>query len=460
MRIQHNLMAKNGSRQLSIIGKAKATCMERLSSGYRINSAADDAAGLAISEKMRGQIRGLNQASDNIETAISLIQTAEGGMAEVQDILHRMKELHVQAANDVCTNQDREQIQEEIDNLVQEVDRIGRTTEFNGMKILDGNTVQAKRLVEISGDGISYNQKFLTPLANLKLTGGGTGNHWGSWLDFKNIDKSNIQQLAGREFNITCSASCPQTFTFRFTNDSSTTSEISSAGGRKSLIINIGLDTDQIKNGTDIVKSIIDEAESREADLEGKDAAHTKVGHANGIAGSGSRLYLYALTKNDLSQVPTYSKGMGMLHATDLDNSGDRDEKGMDLWIQTGANSGQGMWLEMPAISSFKLGIKDLSVLTQKDASKGLDSIDEGLFYVNHQRARMGAYQNRLEHAQAYVDIAKESLTDAESRIRDADMAEEMSKLTKFNILEQAAQSMLTQANQSPNGILSLLNAG
>lgn len=460
MRIQHNLMAMNGSRQLSIIGKAKATCMERLSSGYRINSAADDAAGLAISEKMRGQIRGLNQASDNIETAISMIQTAEGGIAGVQNILHRMKELHVQAASDVCTDQDREHIQEEIENLIQEIDRTGRTTEFNGMKILDGNTVQAKRLVEISGDGVSYDQKFLTPLANLNLTGGGTGNHWGSWLDFKNIDKDNIQQLAGREFSITCSESCPQTFTFRFSENASTTSEISSSGGRNSLIIDIGLGTDQIKNGTDIVNTIINEAESRERDLAGTDPSHTKVGHANGIAGSGSRLYLYSITKTDLSQVPTYIRGMGMLHATDLDNSGDRDEKGMDLWIQTGPNSGQGMWLEMPAISSFKLGIKDLSVLTQEDASKGLDAIDKGLSYVSHQRARLGAYQNRLEHAQAYVDIAKESLADAESRIRDADMAEEMSKLTKLNILEQAAQSVLTQANQSPNGILSLLNAG
>lgn len=460
MIIQHNMMAKNVNRQLSISSVNKTQSSERLSSGYRINSAADDAAGLAISEKMRGQIRGLIQASDNIGNSISMVQTADGGLDSVHNILQRMRELHVQGANDINTTSDREEIQREIDQLAMEVDRIGRTTEFNGMKILNGISGTADPLVKLSGNG-SLQQQFLTPLANLKATSGAIVNYWGIWMDFENITKKNMKDLIGREFYNTCAADCTQTFKFRFTNEKETTSIIDRSSSKPSLTVNIGLKNQKIKNGADIVKEIIKQGEANKRALVGVSVSsinNTMVGHVNAIAGDGSRLYLYALNYSNLTTPPNFAAGMGMLYAKSLDNSNDMSRDKEKLWVQNGANSGQGIWMEMPVVSASMMRLDKLSVRTHKSASDGLDTIDDSIDYISEERGRLGAYQNRLEHEQANVDVAKENLTGAESRIRDCDVAEEVSALSKQSILEQISQSVLAQANQIPNYTLKLLN--
>jgi flagellin len=269
MRINHNLMAMNTHRQLNLTVNATAKSMEKLSSGYRINRAGDDAAGLAISEKMRGQIRGLDQASRNAQDSISLIQTAEGALNETQDILQRMRELAVQSSNDTNEQIDRDALQAEVDQLTQEITRISTTTEFN--------------------------EKTL-------LSGGATG-----------------------------------------------------------------------------------------------------------------------------------------------------------LVMQIGANTGQTLTFSISNMSAGALSVSGISISSQTNASNAISTINTAVNTVSTTRAKLGAIQNRLEHTIKNLDTSSENLQASESRIRDVDMAKEMMTYTKNSILQQAAQAMLAQANQAPQGVLQLL---
>ena len=274
MRINNNLMAMNAYRQLSITNGSAAKSMEKLSSGYRINRAGDDAAGLAISEKMRAQIRGLNMASKNAQDGISLIQTAEGALTETHAILQRMRELAVQAANDTNNDNDRAELQKEVEQLIEELDRISTDTEFNTKTLLDGSLV-------------------------------------------------------------------------------------STASG--AVVFHIG------------------------------------------------------------------------------------------------ANAGQNIQLEIGDMSSSGLSVNDINISTQSGADEAITTIQNAIDLVSSERAKLGAYQNRLEHTIKNLDTSAENLQAAESRIRDVDMAKEMMEFTRNNILQQAATAMLAQANQAPQSVLQLL---
>ncbi|MED5040777.1 flagellin [Geobacillus stearothermophilus] len=314
MRINHNIAALNTYRQLTIGQSAAAKNMEKLSSGLRINRAGDDAAGLAISEKMRGQIRGLEQASRNSQDAISLIQTAEGALNETHSILQRMRELAVQAANDTNTDDDRKELQKEINELVDEIDRIADQTEFNTQKLLDGN-----------------------------------GN-----------------------------------FTFHI-----------GANSGQTITLNIS---------------------AMNADSIGTPAS----GSGGGIA-SGKSI-------KDLKNSALSKSGSGN--------------------VEKPSDSGN---VEKPSDSG------NVGVMTQSGAEQAITIIDDAIKMVSAERSKLGAYQNRLEHTINNLGTSAENLTAAESRIRDVDMAKEMMEFTKNNILTQAAQAMLAQANQQPQGVLQLL---
>lgn len=288
MRINHNISALNAYRQLTINNSSLQKSLEKLSSGFRINRAGDDAAGLAISEKMRGQIRGLEMASKNAQDAISLIQTAEGALNETHSILQRMRELAVQSANDTMTNDDRKELQKELNQLIDEIDRIGDQTEFNTQKLLDGN--------------------------------------------FNSI-----------KFHI---------------------------GANKDQ--NITLDINSMKSDN------------------------------IGLESSG-----------------TLTTAINTLKDDTLSGSG--------------------------------------GIQTQNDANDAIEVIDGAIKMVSAERAKLGAYQNRLEHTINNLGTASENLTAAESRIRDVDMAKEMMEFTKMNILNQAATAMLAQANMLPQSVLKLL---
>jgi len=277
MRINHNISALNTYRQLSINQTLGNKSLEKLSSGLRINRAGDDAAGLAISEKMRGQIRGLDMASKNAQDAISLIQTAEGALNETHSILQRMRELAVQAANDTNNDNDRLELQKEVEQLIQEIDRIAKDTEFNSKKLLDGS---------LSGSG-------------------------------------------------------------------------------KALVFHIG------------------------------------------------------------------------------------------------ANEGQNIELTISAMTSITgaLGVSGVNISSQSGANAAITTIQQAIDKVSSERAKLGAYQNRLEHTINNLGTASENLSAAESRIRDVDMAKEMMEFTKMNILQQAATAMLAQANMQPQMVLQLLGS-
>ena len=327
MVVQHNLQPMNANRMLSVTTDLQAKSTEKLSSGFRVNKAADDAAGLAISEKMRSQIRGLDRASMNAQDGISLVQTAEGALNEAHAILQRMNELATQAANDTNTSTDRSQIKLEIDQLASEIDRISSTTQFNTMNLVDGTfTNKNLQVGSLSGQKIELNI-FAMDTHGLGLT-----------TQFDDAERD---------------------------DDWDTIKNI--LGGPHSI--------HNIENGS-----------------EGQTAY---PGYSAVVVGTTEK-----------------AKYRG-------------DEC---LWVDTFEHAGY----------------------TMKILQNAIDLISE-------QRAELGAVQNRLEHTIANLDTSSENTSTAESRIRDTDMAKEMVTYSKNNILAQAGQSMLTQANQSTQGVLSLL---
>jgi flagellin len=383
MRINNNLMAMNTHRQLGINSGAGAKSIEKLSSGYRINRAGDDAAGLAISEKMRGQIRGLNQASRNAQDAISLVQTAEGALNETHAILQRMRELAVQASNDTNTESDRGELQKEIDQLTKEIDRIANTTEFNTQKLLDGSK---KGLVEAEDSKATLQNN-----SNVALTLG------------------TVAADIADSFTVTITA------TEESSNFVSGNFNVSVVGGNAASVT---IADNQVSYGS----SNIQFAEGTLKELKAGESITISVKKA--------------VTAN-----------------TDVSDA---------LSMQIGANSGQSILIGVGSMKAKDLGLRDTSgkALDITDASKAtgaITQINNALESVSTERSKLGAIQNRLEHTIKNLDTSAENLQASESRIRDVDMAKEMMEFTKNNILQQAAQAMLAQANQVPQGVLQLL---
>lgn len=376
MRINNNLMAMNTHRQFSINNDNVAKSTEKLSSGYRINRAGDDAAGLAISEKMRAQIRGLNMASKNSQDAISLIQTAEGALTETHSILQRMRELATQSASDTNQSVDRGALDQEFQALLSEIDDISSKTTFNEMNLLNGSfgsvaAVAAGSEIAVGSGGIT----------SISLTGFSTG--------------------AG------------QTITFAQAGGAGTTYEVTFGGV-------------QI-------------------------AGVTNSGNANTISldfGGGRKA---AITMSDACTVDQFANAAFNVLTFDV--------TGSSALIQTGANSGDTLSISIGDMSTGAAGLNvtGQNILDRTAANTAMTSVNSAITKVSQQRAALGAYQNRLQHKINNLDTSAENLQAAESRIRDLDMAKEMTNFTKNNILVQAATAMLAQANSAPQGVLQLL---
>ncbi|SDS98788.1 flagellin [Paenibacillaceae bacterium GAS479] len=362
MIINHNIAALNTHRQLNVNTGNTNKAIEKLSSGLRINRAGDDAAGLAISEKMRGQIRGLDMASKNAQDGISLIQTAEGALSETHSILQRMRELAVQAGNDTNNDTDRAELQKEVVQLKSEIDRISTDTEFNTKKLLNGSLGGA---VDQSATASSVLAK--TGVADVSTSGAKAGTY-------------TIAATAGK-------------LTMSFTDASGTkTQTIDNAAGAQELnFSNFGI---TIKTNAGY-------------------AADAATGTVEITAGSAT--------------------------------------------FQIGANKDQVVDLSIGDMSAAALGANTVDISTKAGAGTAITTIQSAIDKVSTQRASLGAYQNRLEHTINNLNTSSENLTAAESRIRDTDMAKEMMNQTKNSILAQAAQAMLAQANQQPQGVLQLL---
>ena len=392
MRINNNLMAYNTHRQLSITGTNTSKAMEKLSSGLRINRAGDDAAGLAISEKMRAQIRGLDQASRNAQDAISLIQTAEGALSESHFILQRMRELAVQSSTDTNTSVDRGEIQKEMNQLVSELDRIGNNTEFNTKKLLNGD-------LDVELKGTFTEASYVASVKTDDVT-------------FEKDTKYKITQTVNYEEESV---------------------EDADDGVFKDIKINLKDNADtSLGTVTFTAKEIEDGVLSKEITLSGSNKKVT-VGIKNTVA-------------------TTKGNGAGTESSADeLSVSND------SLSFQIGANQGQDLKISFSDMKASALGVESLDITSTDKAKSAIATIENAIESVSTERAKFGAYQNRLEHTINNLGTSSENLTAAESRIRDVDMAKEIMEFTKNNILQQAAQAMLAQANHAPQGVLQLL---
>ena len=391
MVVQHNLQAMNSNRMLGITTSSQSKVTEKLSSGYKINRAADDAAGLSISEKMRKQIRGLDQASANAQDGISSVQTAEGALGEVHDMLQRMNELAVQAANGTNSTSDRTAIQNEIKQLTTEIDRVAETTKFNETYLLKGDVKGSTKTITL---------------------------------------KPHDAGLKGSMGEVNMTTTPPSV---KFTVPQLKESDTIMIGGKQYTIKNTGAvaDLDEI-NDTKAYELMT--AELKKANEIGAEDT-TKVR----VTGTGPDFTI------ELGQ-HTVAKPLAF-----------------NLHVGADADMTNKISVNIETMNSAYLGIKDLNVVDNEDVSPGaqatyaIDAIADAIQKVSDQRSALGAVQNRLEHTIKNLDNVVENTTAAESQIRDTDMASTMVEYTKNNILMQAGQSMLAQANQSTQGVMSLL---
>ncbi|MFC0272210.1 flagellin [Metabacillus herbersteinensis] len=485
MRINHNIAALNTHRQLSSASANQSKSMEKLSSGLRINRAGDDAAGLAISEKMRGQIRGLDMGSKNAQDGISLIQTAEGALNETHDILQRMRELAVQSSNDTNTSSDRSEIQKEIDQLNSEIDRIGNTTEFNTKKLLNGEV------------GVNA---YSSDLANVKNVTAGSDTTSGTYTitatalaTTTNVDSSTISlgdNLAAsgtldgtRTLSSLAAANGTASITVNgktFSFDSSKTiddikNEINASSGQTGVTADFAITSAADGTADDITWSFTaTQAGSAgavavtgateifggtySATVTGADATFTATGiDENSVAISGlGTASNFEVKGNTVTYKDGAAEGLKFeLAGTTATTVSVNDDN--VLSFQIGANEGQTMNVAVQDMRSSALGINNLDVKTTSGANTAISTINTAIETVSAERSKLGAYQNRLEHTINNLNTSSENLTAAESRVRDVDMAKEMMTQTKNSILSQAAQAMLAQSNQMPQGVLQLL---
>lgn len=559
MIINHNMGAINAQRNMGINSSAASKSMEKLSSGLRINRAGDDAAGLSISEKMRAQIRGLDQASTNAEDGISMIQTTEGALNETHSILQRMRELSVQASNGTNTDDDRTAIQEEINQLTDEVDRIGNDTEFNTMKLIDGSmsskkvagaqnaavigdavgketsskitgtvnfntgtakianvtaditesitvdgakidfTVTKDELVGVSGDttgasfaklleekinaGIkTYNDNNGKNIANvsvgaagskIEITSGEKGATSSISLTTKATGAGNLWEIAGMGVVATT------------LNGSVASEGVFTAGGAANVAAAKALTGDNAK--------FTFEVDGKKIAIDLTATGTNSFTGAGAAAAGGDMSTIAGLLENDLNAaIDNYNKTVPVEEQVNKINVSVKDgsfvvESGSDkekssvsfgnseaeqllglantnsktqgggVEFQIGANEGQTIKVTIDDMRAEALGISKIDLSEQSTAKEATTTIDDAIKKVSAQRANLGAVQNRLEHTINNLGTSSENLTSAESRIRDTDMASEMSEYSKNNILQQAAQAMLAQAKSAPQSVLQLL---
>ncbi len=473
MRINHNISALKACNILGKTSSALDKSLERLSSGYRINRAADDAAGLAISEKMKTQIAGLEQASRNAADGISVIQTAEGALDEVEAMLQRMRELSVQAANGVNTDEDRGAIQDEINQLNEEINRVSNTTEFNTKKLLNGTVDRRSysdneriQLISLS-DSVDITEYTLTvnqapAAAEIETTIPGTTSKTAA-LGYEG-------KIAINEKEIEVEAGDTLTDIYEKLRDAGSTVDIN--------VIPVAADA----NG-DMQPSTVADAEGFlfESIDKGDDASieifctnqklSDALGGINGRSGAGVDAEVMLDYASGFATTATVSIDGDYVTVTDVDDFKMKFKvdgtatatvtvlKAGPMDLQIGANEGQTMEVRIPKVDTDTLGTTIVNVNTQESAQKAITIFENAINEVSSIRAKLGAYQNRLEHSINSLNVSAENLTEALSRVEDVDMAREMVTFTQQQVLSQSGNAMLAQANERPQSILSLLQS-
>mgnify|MGYP000686066348 FL=1 len=468
MVVQHNMQAMNANRMLNITTGAQSKSTEKLSSGYRINRAADDAAGLTISEKMRKQIRGLDQASTNAQDGVSSVQTAEGALTEVHSMLQRMNELAVQAANGTNSKEsDRQAIQDEIDQLTTEIDRVAETTKFNEIYLLKGDNASTKNVYMKGHDAglkgtLTDSAKSATFVMDTLKAGDKykiAGKEYTIGTDKAEIVAAiNQYQAADKEITVDGTS-----YTYK---EATTGGNAKAAGWYK--------DGDQT-NGTAVTAANLVKDGSK-ATVDGKEYAAMNDADGDGVDDDDSSIISTTEAKKKIKAELLAANSIGTVNrdATVSDGADANgkttytiskgyatvaDTLSFNLHVGADADMTNKITVDIDVMNSANLGVKGLNVTdaTETAATYAVDAISDAIAKVSSQRSALGAVQNRLEHTIDNLDNIVENTTTAESRIRDTDMAEEMVEYSKNNILAQAGQSMLAQANQSTQGVLSLL---
>ena len=460
MVVQHNMQAANANRMLNITTGAQSKSTEKLSSGYRINRAADDAAGLSISEKMRKQIRGLDKASSNAEDGVSSVQTAEGALTEVHSMLQRMNELAVQAANGTNSDTDRGAIQDEISQLTTEIDRVAETTKFNETYLLKGGNGTKDVYMNGHDAGLKGTLTDSATTATFKVAAGA-------------LDAGKSVTIGGKDYTIGSTKTEAENSIGNATKGDTVTID-----GTAYTVVEDGGTEDTTSNKLTLanIKKKINEGSTVE--YNGTKMTAMKDGDNNGVDDADSSVISAAhavdLMEKELTaannigatktaatakNVAAYTSKDGVTFDITKGTAEVADKLSFSLHVGSDADMTNKITVGIETMNSSYLGIKGLNVNDDSGiaGTYAIDAISDALQKVSEQRSSLGAVQNRLEHTIDNLDNVVENTTTAESRIRDTDMAEEMVNYSKNNILAQAGQSMLAQANQSNQGVLSLL---
>ena len=486
MVVQHNLTAMNSNRMLGITTKSQAKSTEKLSSGYKINRAADDAAGLSISEKMRKQIRGLTQASSNAQDGISAVQTAEGALNEVQDMLQRMNELAVKAANGTQSEDDRSYIQNEIDQLTTEIDRVAETTKFNETYLLKGDqdnekaytysyaTATGKAATATMSTTASTKGSKITTMTFKTTASADEQNEVAKLIRDQGINVQYSSKDSATTGKVVNSATVSLNGTDKYTVTNTTGNDYSIKDAKGNEIATFTLENAKLgeKDKADAITPGTETFTASKATAGYKDGDTVKYydKDGNGIPENALSKY-FSSTTNAAGTVSSTVKADAPLvydalgnkiDAAVADISAKQDLTGaltLTLHVGADATSNNQISVNLDAMSAKGLGVNGLKVDGTDDtnAKGSIETIKEAIQKVSTQRSALGAVQNRLEHTISNLDNVVENTTSAESQIRDTDMATEMVKYSNNNILAQAGQAMLAQSNQSNQGVLSLL---
>lgn len=506
MRINHNISALKINNILAKNNTNLDKSLERLSSGYRINCAADDAAGLAISEKMKTQIAGLNQASRNASDGISVIQTAEGALIEVEEMLQRMRELSVQAANGSYTDEDRSTLQDEVSQLMQEINRVSETTEFNKKTLLNGTLDRRSysseadvSLVSLSdnvdvksyslniGDHAtqaSLHKNITSSLApsdgqiyindqTIDITAGdslddiltkinlGTGSD--IYVGYSN-DTADATELGGYEIISPAEAAADPSHAFItiVNQDYGKDSKLDVSCSNADLALMLGISPAGDKStGTDASVALYYYGEgdgsggtdlNSDGEITPDEIPYGESGFLKTASVSVDGDYVTVRDRDNFEMVFRVANNyMGDVTVSVLDAG--------PMTLQIGANEGQTMEVRIPKVDTISLKISTADISTRTGAEEAITLFDNAVIQVSSIRAKLGAYENRLDHAINSLDTSAENLTEALSRIEDTDMASEMATYTQLQVLVQAATSMLSQANERPQNILNLLQS-
>lgn len=431
MIVKHNLTAMNSNRMLGITTNSQAKATEKLSSGYKINRAADDAAGLAISEKMRKQIRGLTQASLNAQDGISAVQTADGALHEVHDMIQRLTELAVKAANGTLSESDRSAVQNEVDQLVTEIDRVSITTKFNETYLLKGSN--GGEVGKLTYNLASQSMKGVPELSNIGATGVTT-------VKMSSITAAKMQPMTsgGTVGGVSIKGASMGTGT-------SWTGQVVSIGGSTYIFVAGTAKTDPAGTATRVSVNEAVQAltTGNQVAFSSMDAMMAALKHKYG---------------EDIKTVTSFTEGTTV--SLKFEAFADvNDAIDVSLHVGTDSSDDNKIYMNIAQMSARGLGLNGLDVSGDNDdaATAAIDIVADALQKVSAQRSALGAIQNRLEHTISNLDNVVENTTSAEASIRDTDMASQMVEYSNNQILAQAGQAMLAQANQATSGVLSLL---